>query len=156
MSSFLLGGFMKYFIYYSNSGNGDLIASKLKEKGYEIIKVEPVKPLKKMGFFGILKYGGDAMFNKCMKIKPLNLNIKENDEVVIGSPIWNDRLSTPINSVLKQYKFVEQTKFILYPAGKTTNKSLKQIAKQGYKGECIVISYPKKNLDLLDKAIQNL
>lgn len=147
---------MKYFIYYSNSGNGDLIASKLKEKGYEIVKVEPVKKLKKMGFFRILKYGGDAMFGKCMKINPLNLNLKDDDEIVVGSPIWNDRLSTPINSVLKDYKFNENTKFILYPAGSGTKKSFKQIAKHGYKGEVIVISYPKKNLDAINKAIQNL
>ena len=39
---------MKYFIYYSASGNGDFIAEKLKEKGYEPLKVEMVKPIKKI------------------------------------------------------------------------------------------------------------
>lgn len=148
---------MKYFIYYSNSGNGDLIASKAKEKGFEIIKIEPLKKIGKMNFFRILKYGGHAMFNKKMKIKDLNLSLKDDDEVIIGSPIWNDRLSTPINTLLSEYSFdKDTTKFILYPAGKTTNKSKQQIAKRGFKKEAIVISYPKKNEQSVIEALSNI
>ena len=147
---------MKYFIYYSNSGNGDVIASKLKEKGYEIVKVETIKPLGKMGFFKIIKYGGDAIFNKCAKIKPISLGFKESDEVVVGSPIWNDRLSTPINAVLKEFSFnKETTRFILYPAGETTNKSKDQIAKLGFKKEAVVIPHPKKSEKSLDEVLNS-
>lgn len=136
---------MKYFVYYSLSGNGDLLAEVLKEYGYTPIKVEAVKPLKKPNFFTIIKYGGDAMAAKKRKIKDLALEIKEDDEVVIGSPIWNDRLSTPINTVLANYNLnKETTGFILYPAGSTTNKSRLQLQKLGFKKEPIVIQNPKK------------
>ena len=138
----------KYFVYFSASGNGDFIAEQLKELGYQPVKVEMVKPIKKVGFFAIIKYGGRAGFNKREKIKKLNLELKEDDLVVIGSPIWNDRLSTPINTVLDQIAFnKETTKFILYPAGEGTKKSFLQLEKLGFKQKPIVYSYPLKNQD---------
>ena len=44
----------KYFVYFSASGNGDFIANFLKEKGYEIVKVETLKTFGKVNFFRIL------------------------------------------------------------------------------------------------------
>ena len=136
----------KYFVYFSLTGNGDYIASLYEEKGYTPVKVEMVKTPKKVGFFTILKYGGRAMTNKKEKLKEITLNLKEDDEVIIGSPIWNDRLSTPISTILDQYSFnKETTLFVLYPAGEGTKKSLKQIEKLGFKKTPIVITYPLKN-----------
>ena len=136
----------KYFVYFSLTGNGDYIASLYEEKGYTPVKVEMVKTPKKVGFFTILKYGGRAMTNKKEKLKEITFNLKEDDEVIIGSPIWNDRLSTPINAILGQYSFnKETTLFVLYPAGEGTKKSLKQIKKLGFKKTPIVITYPLKN-----------
>lgn len=145
---------MKYFIYYSASGNGDFIAEQLKSIGYEPIKVEMVKPIKKVGFFTILKFGFRAGRNKKEKIKEINLEIKENDEIIIGSPIWNDRLSTPINALLANYDFnKENTKFILYPAGEGTKKSFTQLNKLGFKKEPVVYPNPLKNKDKIDDII---
>lgn len=135
----------KYFIYFSATGNGDFLAELLKQKGYEPVKVEMVKPMGKVGFWKILKYGGDAMTNKKAKIKPLNLELKDTDEVIIGSPIWNDRLSTPINTLLADFSFnKETTEFVLYPAGEKTKKSLKRLQKLGFLKKPLVISYPLK------------
>ena len=137
---------MKYFVYFSTSGNGDFIAEYLKELGYTPIKVEMIKPIKKINFFSIMKYGFRAGMNKKEKIKELNLGLKDDDEVVIGSPIWNDKLSTPINTLLDKYSFnKETTNFILYPAGEGTNKSLIQLEKLGFKNKPIVYSNPLKN-----------
>ena len=139
---------MKYFVYFSATGNGDYLAEQLKEFGYIPVKLEPVKPLGKMNFFRIMKYGGQAMFNKKMPLKDFELNLKEDDVVVVGSPIWNDRLSTPINTLLAKYSLNKKTtRFILYPAGKTTSKSLKQIKNLGFELEPIVIPYPKKYVE---------
>ena len=145
---------MKYFIYYSASGNGDFIAEQLKSIGYEPIKVEMVKPIKKVGFFTILKYGFRAGRNKKEKIQDLNLELKGNDEIIIGSPIWNDRLSTPINALLANYDFnKENTKFILYPAGEATKKSFLQLNKLGFKKEPVVYPNPLKNKDKVNDII---
>ena len=148
---------MKYFIYFSQTGNGDYLASLLKEEGIEPIKVETVKPLGKMNFFRIMKYGGHAMFNKKAKIKPLSLELQKDDEVIIGSPIWNDRLSTPINTVLSMFEFnKETTKFILYPAGEGTKKSLKLLEKLGFKKQPLVISCPLKKQDAAKELLKTL
>ncbi|MBO4667029.1 MAG: hypothetical protein J5666_02715 [Bacilli bacterium] len=135
----------KYFIYFSYTGNGDYLASLMKEDGFEIVKVEPLKPLAKLNFFRMLALGGDAMFQKKRPIKELGIKINSEDEVVIGSPIWNDRLSTPINTILETLTLdKEKTQFILYPAGSNTKKSLAQIKKLGFVQEPIVIQNPLK------------
>ena len=147
---------MKYFVYFSLSGNGDFLANLLKEKGYEPLKIEMVKTPKKIGFFTILKYGGRAMANKKEDIVDIPLFIKEDDEVIIGSPIWNDRLATPINTILDNITFnKETTKFILYPAGTSTKKSFKQIEKLGFKNEPIVISSPLKNKEKVSDLLED-
>ena len=148
---------MRYFIYYSATGNGDYIAEELTKEGYTPIKVETVKPLGKMNFFRIMKYGGQAMMNKKAKIKEVFIDLNEDDLVVIGSPIWNDRLSTPINALLAKFDFdKEMTKFILYPAGEGTKKSFKQIEKLGFKQKPIVYSYPLKNKGKIKEIIGEL
>ena len=149
------GKIMKYFVYFSNSGNGDLIAEILKQYGYKAIKVEPVKPFGKMHFFKIMKYGFQAMRNKKANIKEVNLVIKEDDEVVIGYPIWNDRLSTPINTLLADYNFDKKTtRYILYPAGNSTSKSLESIKKMGFEKEPVVVPNPKKYVDAANKLLE--
>ena len=148
---------MKYFVYYSATGNGDFLADRMKEKGYQPVKVEMVKPIGKMSFFKIFRYGGQAMRGKKAKIKELNLELKEDDIVVIGSPIWNDRLSTPINAVLAKFDFnKETTQFLFYPAGSEAKKASKQITKKGFKKLPIVYIWPLKNQDKAKEVLANL
>ena len=145
----------KYFVYFSATGNGDFLASLYEAKGYQPVKVETVKPLGKINFFKIIKLGGEAGMKKKEKIKELSLELKEDDEVIIGSPIWNDRLSTPINTVLDKYQFnKETTKFVLYPAGEKTKASIKRIKKMGFIQEPLVIVYPLKNQDKVKEFLK--
>lgn len=147
----------KYFIYFSLTGNGDYLASELKQSGYTPIKVEMKKKIKKVGFWFILRYGGRATFNKKEKIQPLNIDLKEDDVVVIGSPIWGDKISTPINAVLKQLSLnKDTTRFVLYPAGEGTKKSLQQLAKLGFTQEAIVISNPLKKMEEAKELLKKL
>ena len=148
---------MKYFIYFSATGNGDYLAEELKEMGYTPVKVEMVKPIGKMTFFKIFSYGGKAMFEEKAKIKDIDLELKEDDLVIVGSPIWNDRLSTPINALLAKFDFnKETTKFVLYPAGEGTKKSFKQIAKLGFTQTPVVISYPLKKQEQAKELLKSL
>ena len=146
----------KYFVYFSLTGNGDYLASVLKEKGYEPVKIEMVKEIKKVGFFTILSYGGRAMFGKKENLKELQIEFKPEDEVIIGTPIWNDRLSTPILTILSEKEFnKETTKFIYYPAGETAKKVYQQVAKMGYKQEGVIISYPLKKKEEAKRIIKD-
>ena len=147
----------KFFIYFSLTGNGKFLASVLEQHGYIPVQLELQKEIKKVGFFTILKYGGRAMFNKKEKLKPYYHEFEEGDEFIIGSPIWNDRLSTPILTLLKEQSFdKEKTQFILYPAGEGTKKSKKQLMKLGYTKEPLVISQPLKDENKTKELINEL
>ena len=147
----------KFFIYYSLTGNGKFLASLLEQKGYIPVQIEMKKEPKKVGFFTILKYGGRAGFNKKEKLKDYFHDFEEGDEFIIGSPIWNDRLSTPITTVLKQQQFdKEKTQFILYPAGEGTKKSKKQLLKMGFVQEPLVIQQPLRDETKTKELIEQL
>ena len=136
----------KFFIYYSLTGNGKFLASILEQLGFISVQIEMKKEIKKVGFFTILKYGGRAMFNKKEKLKPYFNEFEEGDEIIIGSPIWNDRLSTPISTLLKEQQFdKDKTQFLLYPAGEGTKKSLKQLQKMGFTSKPVIISKPMQD-----------
>ena len=138
----------KYFIYYSNSGNGDIIAEFLRDRDFEIVKVQTVKKQKRMGFFRIFKYGFKAMKESRVPIQGLNLKFNEDDYVVIGSPIWNDRISCPIWSTLDQLDLnKENTKFIFYSGGGQANHAKEQIEKLGFKKEPLILKQPTKYIE---------
>ena len=59
----------KVFIYYSLTGNGDVVANYLKEKGIDIKKVISKDRMPKNKFFSILKGGFQATIEKEAKIE---------------------------------------------------------------------------------------
>ena len=140
----------KYFIYFSESGNGDLVASKLEQEGYNIIKVEMKKPLAKKFFFKVMQGGFLASIHAKSKIKDLDLNINLDDVVVIGSPIWNARLSTPINTVLNKYEFINPS-FVLYSGSGEAKHALKYLDKNFHESKVIILKEPKKYEEELNK-----
>lgn len=146
----------KYFIYYSYTGNGDFVADTLKRSDLSIIKIEPKKHMKKINFFRILRYGGEAMFKKKMPIQSLDLILNKDDVVIIGSPIWNDRLSTPILTLLDKFEFDKKTtKFIFYAGGGEANHAEKQIAKMGFEQKAVVLKEPKKYMEEAAVALKD-
>ena len=142
----------KLFVYYSNTGNGDLVADKLKEKGYNIRKVIPKKDLPK-SFFGKIMTGGFlASIGAKSKLKDFDTNIDEYDEVVIGSPIWNARLSCPINTVLNKLDLSnKKVSFVFYSGSGTSPEATKKV-NELFKGVMIIdLQEPLKNEKELDK-----
>ena len=134
----------KLFIYYTLTGNGDVMATFYSKEGYDTHRVETMKPIKKPNFFRILRYGGEAMMKKRRPIMKIELDPNKYEEIVIGSPIWNDRLSTPILSLLDQYDFnKETTKFVFYAGGGKASHAEQQIEKMGFKNKAIVVKEPK-------------
>ncbi len=142
----------KLFIYFSNSGNGELVAEKLKEKEYDIVKVVPKKNLPKSFPSLILKGGFLAGIKNKMKIQDLNVDFSSYDEIVIGSPIWNGGITPPINTVLAMPELKEKKlSFILYAGGGQAPKSIKRLNKEFPGAEIVVLREPKKNPEELEK-----
>ena len=140
----------KLFIYYSLSGNGDEISNYL-SPSYDVRKVKTAEPLPKSYFFSILVGGYKAMTNHKDKLEDFNNNISEYDEILIGSPIWNDRLCSVINGVLDKLDLTnKKINFILYSASGKASKAIKLINEK-YKVVPYVLKEPKKNKEELDK-----
>ena len=141
----------KIFIYYSMYGNGDLISDIYKEKGYDIRKViSKVNYPKKM--FPLMMIGGfKALFKIKDKLVDFDNNIDNYDEIVIGTPIWFDRVSAPINSVLKVLDLSnKKVSFILWSASGNATKAVERISKE-YNTNITILKEPKKNKDELKK-----
>ena len=134
------------FVYYSLTGNGDLIAEFMREKGAEVRKVETAKPMPRSFFGAIMKGGFLATIGHKSKLCPWDQSSEEYDRIVIGSPIWNGRLSSPINTVLSCLELTgKEVSFLLYAGGGTAPKAEKRIAKESPKASVIVLKEPKKH-----------
>ena len=139
----------KVFIYYSLTGSGDVVSDYMKKKGYDIRKViSSYNYPKKM--FPLMMVGGFKALNKMKdKLVDFDADISNYDEIVIGTPIWFDRVSAPINTVLKELDFTnKKVSFIFYSGsgeGKKATDRLKEL------GDITILKEPKKNKDELNK-----
>ena len=141
----------KLFIYYSLTNNGDMIADIFKNKGYEIRKVVSKFKYPKNKFLLMMIGGYKATLNKKDKLLDFNNDIDEYNEIVIGSPIWNDRISSPINSILKELNLEnKKVSFILYSASGNATKAKEKI-KELYNVDAIILKEPKKHKEELKK-----
>lgn len=142
------------FIYYSLSGNGDIVAGFFKDQGYDIRKVETLRKMPKSFILQILSGGFKASIEYKEKLKDFDSNIDAYDKIVIGSPIWNDRLSSPINTVINMLDLSKKNvNFVLYSGSGKSNHAREQIAKKEIKANIIDLQEPKKNKGELDKII---
>ena len=141
----------KLFIYYSLSENGDVVSEEFKKKGYEIRKVITKRKYPKSMFFRILIGGYKASFNKKDKLLDFDSDISNYKKIVIGSPIWNDRLSAPINSVISLLDLSDKdVSFVLYSASGNGEKAKEKIKKL-FGVDAVVLKEPKKYKGELEK-----
>ncbi len=141
----------KLFIYYSDTGNCDLIAETLKNEEMDVIKVKPLKRLPKKNFFKILKMGMLAGLNHKMKIEKIDFNIDDYNEVIICSPVWNGRLSCPINYLLKEYDFNGKIKKFILSSGSGEAKKTQEFINEKYNVNIVFLKEPKTHKEELDK-----
>ena len=142
----------KLLIYYSLTGNGDLLSEHLSKQGYEVRKVIEKKKMPKSVFWMIMIGGFRAGFNFKGKLVDYNNDVKEYDEVVIGSPIWNGKTTPAINSVLKQTDLTgKKLTFVFYSGSGEGKKAEKKIKKLYPESTIIFLKEPKKYNEQFDK-----
>ena len=141
----------KLFIYFSMTGNGDYVAKYYKEHNYDVRKVVTKKKYPKHKFFLMMKGGFRAMISAKDKLVDFDSNIDSYKEIVIGSPIWFDRLCPVTNSILNSINLDgKKVTFVLYSASGVANKATEKINKL-YKGKVIVLKEPKKYKEEIKK-----
>ena len=142
----------KLFIYYSLTGNGDEIAKFLKNNGYDIRKVDTKKELPNNFIFRILTGGFKALINYKDKLLDFDNSIDDYEEIIIGSPIWNSRVSSPINTVLDTINLKnKKIKFIFYSGSGKSNKATELIKNRYPKSIIYNLKEPKINKKELSK-----
>ena len=142
----------KIFIYYSLTGNGDIVADYLKSKNYDIRKVETSEVLPNNFILRILTGGYKAMINYEDRLNNFNNDISDYDEVVIGSPIWNSRLSSPINTMLKELNLKDKKVSFVFYSGSGKSKKATEFINKNYIGSKVInIKEPLKNKNELKK-----
>ncbi len=134
----------KIFIYFSLSNNGDIIAEEFKNNGYEIRKVTSKTKYPKNTLMLMMLGGYRSTFNKKDKLIDFDNDLSSYEKIVIGSPIWNDRISAPINGVLDVVDLTNKNvEFVLYSASGKANHAKDKI-KELYNKDAIVLKEPKK------------
>jgi len=106
-------------VYYSRTGNTKLVAEAIAQ-GLEA-DVEEIKDERnRMGVFGFLRCGYEAIFKKLTDIEVSKKNLEGYDLIIVGSPVWAGRLSSPVRTYLHLYghKFKNVAFFVTYGMGK--------------------------------------
>lgn len=91
-------------VYYSLSGNTKFIAEKLQNAtNGDLLGIKPVKELdseKKSTYF----WGGfQATMKKKPTLEPFEIDPLAYDFIILGSPVWNSRITPPIRSFITNY-----------------------------------------------------
>ena len=142
----------KLFIYYSFSGNGDAVAAKLKEKGFEIRKVESSLKLSRKLLPQMLKGGFSAGIGQKPALIGYDSDVSGYDEVCIGAPIWNGKLASPVNTVLRDTDLSgKKLTFVLYSGSGTGKKAESKIRKLFPTASIVHLKQPKDVPGELDK-----
>ncbi len=89
-------------IYYSRTGNTRLLAETIaKCLNADLEEIKDNR--KRTGIFGYLKCGYEAIFKKIIEIQPSNKKPEKYHLVIVGSPVWVGRLSSPVRTYLAKY-----------------------------------------------------
>jgi flavodoxin len=94
-------------VYYSRTGNtkfvAEKIASELKADTEEVVDLK-----NRHGWLGFLKAGYDATRRKETKIEKTQKLPKDYDLIVVGTPVWNSRVTPAIRTYLKDIDLLEK------------------------------------------------
>ena len=89
--------------YFSWSGNTAKVAKSLAETlSADVEEIRDVK--RRSGFFAFLRSASEASRGKSAPIMPLTRDAAEYDVVILGSPVWAQKMASPMRSYILQEK----------------------------------------------------
>ena len=90
-------------VYYSRKGTTKKIAELISvEASWESEEIIDTK--KRKGFIGFLKSGKDATLKKLANIKEIQKNPELYGLIILGTPIWNKRMTPAIRTYITEFK----------------------------------------------------
>ena len=145
-------------VYYSRSGNTRLVAQKIsQELGADTEEIIDKK--RRKGPLGFLIGGFDATRGKITEIDEIKKSPIDYDLIVVGTPIWNKRITPAVRTYLKNNTFSKK-KVAIFCTSQGSQpdrvfKTFKEIM-QGciFVGE-LAITNPQKDREEAEKKISN-
>ncbi len=92
-------------VYYSLTGKTKLVSQVIAEAlNATLVEIEETKP-RKPGPLVYLTGGFAAITNRGSKINPIDVDLKQHERILIGSPTWGSRPAPAINSFIYKTNF---------------------------------------------------
>jgi len=86
-------------VYYSMSGNCEMVAEKIKElAGADVLRIEPVKAFPDSGFRKFFWGGKSAVMGDTPELNPYEFDASKYDTIIIGFPVWASRMAPPLKT----------------------------------------------------------
>jgi flavodoxin len=133
-------------VYYSRTGNTKLIAELLaKESNFDIEEIIDIK--KRKGIIGFFRAGYDATREKLTVIKEIQKNPELYDLIILGTPIWNKRMSSAIRTyITENKKKFKNVAFFCTEGGSGGPQTLKNMAELSEKKPISTLEIIKKEI----------
>lgn len=113
-------------IYYSRSGKSKVVAETLQQHiNTDILEITERKD--RSGTWGFCTAALDSMFDRQTTIEPQNPDFSSYSAIVVVTPIWNWKISTPIRTLILKNRF-DGKKLVFYT---TANIDIKKYEKFG-------------------------
>ena len=86
-------------VYYSMSGNCEMVAGKIAEyTGADVLRLEPVKAYPDSGFKKFFWGGKSAVMGDTPKLNPYEFDASKYETIIIGFPVWASRMAPPLKT----------------------------------------------------------
>ena len=86
-------------VYYSMSGNCEMVAGKIAEyTGADVLRLEPVKAYPDSGFKKFFWGGKSAVMGDTPELNPYGFDASKYETIIIGFPVWASRMAPPLKT----------------------------------------------------------
>jgi flavodoxin len=135
-------------VFFSRDGTTRKVAHAIKDRlGCAIEEI--TEPKGRKGFLGFMRSGYQAYRQKPSHINPIAADMKDFGLVIIGTPLWAGRLSSPVRAFLLQYgKDLQMVAFFCTKASSEANRVFDAM-------ESLTGKTPVATLDLKTEEVVN-
>ena len=115
-------------VYYSLTDKTKLVSQVIAEAlNATLLEIKETKP-RKPGLLTYLTGGFAAVTNRGSEINPIDVDIKQNETIFIGSPVWASRPTPAINSFIYKTNFEGRSIIPFFTmGGKNSEKALANV-----------------------------
>ncbi|MBU7017822.1 MAG: NAD(P)H-dependent oxidoreductase [Theionarchaea archaeon] len=126
-------------IYYSRTGNTETVAEAL-AAALQCDKEAIIDTKKRSGPLGYVSSGRDAKQESLTVIEDIKRDVSEYDLVIIGTPVWAGRVSTPVRTFIHQHKNLKRVAFFTTQGSEDPGEALKDMEALSGKTPVCVLS----------------